>query len=736
MKLPTTQTFLTAGKRLIFFFVIAITVLVSLQSSGGQVHALNADELFEENFNTGHVDPTFCSGNTDNTANANGKVIVIDPGHNAANHSDVDQKTGLRDHDYPNDYETDEVFYVSLKVKDQLKKDGYTVILTKGDDIPTDVKSVKDAGVKKGAAIDLGKFGLQARAKVANDANAALAVSIHDDHGQSWSNFGQVYVQRPDLYRIGANGKKTFTDIIGSSSQAATVSNASQKAGDDMSKARIAAEGRSVKSLVTNADFNNRGPTIDPGNLPMVMMFSKVPWVYNEVGAAPKNQYLSQAHLDAYAQGIIKGVEAYVPSGGTSTATTGTPTSGTPASGTTITMQQVDTTGFAPAKQALSSFKSSDLPRLKKFIPLYVKAAQAEGVPQNWEILPGLQGPESDFADTWIPNYLGYTGPFQEGPSELAPYLKDPQYKDALSQLITPGGGLKKVGKLSDDQFVVLARLVFKIWVRQGTKDNYKNVLEKGPVPFTNNADNSNIFQQIMNRYNSGVKYEGFNGFHPPQYPWGMNGFQHSGLATTYYMLKDWERNGGMSTISVPGGGSGSGNCSAASSSNTTTGTVGATCDSSVTGRARILSCAKVYDPISYEESARGGHSGAVVWHKTVCPKIPGKPWPYASCVLDCSGLVSIAVYDAFGYDHPWNTASLRADNANWHDVSVNDLAPGDLIEPFSGHVEIVDHVTKDRIYTFGSHSAKYPQPRQVSPASFPITEHYALLRYYGPGVK
>lgn len=132
-------------------------------------------------------------------------------------------------------------------------------------------------------------------------------------------------------------------------------------------------------------------------------------------------------------------------------------------------------------------------------------------------------------------------------------------------------------------------------------------------------------------------------------------------------------------------------------------------------GNAKILCAAKIYDPVSYEMSVRGGHQGGAEWHKT-CPTIN------ASCYLDCSGLVNIAIYDLTKIDLRQNTFSQVADAVHWQKIPLTDLQPGDLIQPNTGHVEIVDHIEGDRVITFGAHSANKPQPDQVGPSSWPIS--------------
>ena len=94
---------------------------------------------------------------------AAGPVIVIDPGHSGRS---IRSRTinGLLDFDYPNHPEITEMFDISTCVSKGLRADGYRVILTK--------KRASDS------------VSLTERAEIANRAKAALAISVHDDHGQ------------------------------------------------------------------------------------------------------------------------------------------------------------------------------------------------------------------------------------------------------------------------------------------------------------------------------------------------------------------------------------------------------------------------------------------------------------------------------------------------------------------------------------------------------------------------
>ncbi len=235
---------------------------------------------------------TTCSDQSTTPAGG-GKTIVLDPGHSGTDIHDNDPQTGLYDHDYPNAPEITEVFDVAKKVETKLKADGYNVILTK--------PSINDS------------VSLRNRANIANQNNAALAVSIHDDHGQANGTFEQIYAQQVGGYRQVENGdpvrkgqKVAFSD--------AAVATQSQQYATIFQQERQKAQGGNP--TVTTNSFDNRAG-IEPGNIPMVELFSKVPWVYNETGAASG---LSAKDEDAYAAGIINGVEKSVPISGATAA--------------------------------------------------------------------------------------------------------------------------------------------------------------------------------------------------------------------------------------------------------------------------------------------------------------------------------------------------------------------------------------------------------------------------------
>jgi len=221
---------------------------------------------------------------------ATAPVIVIDPGH-APTITSTDPATGLNDSDYENEPEMQDVFAVALLVKAKLEADGYKVVLTKN------------------SATD--RVSLGQRAAIANNAHAALAISIHDQAGASGGiGFTQgnniVYYQSVGNYRATPNGTHvTFAD--------ATVAAASAKYGAIFQTQRASVEGVKVQLLGnTGYDLGSRG--LPAGNIWIVQLLAKVPWIYNESGGNSAGQSgLNASDKQKYADGLSAGVEASVP---------------------------------------------------------------------------------------------------------------------------------------------------------------------------------------------------------------------------------------------------------------------------------------------------------------------------------------------------------------------------------------------------------------------------------------
>lgn len=660
--------------------------------------------FYNPNFNT-------CATEASNTG---APIIALDPGHSGEDKTIIDDETGLHDHDYPNHPEMEDMWDVAQLVAKSLKEKGYYVVMTKGRAIDT--------------------VSLRQRSDTAVKAKADLAVSIHDQAGANgglpFDGWGEIYAQTATGYRKNYETGKRADFGNPETFKGEKTAAKSQEYAEKFKEARNKAEGASNRIVKVNSFDGREKDGVDPGNLAQVQLFSKqVPWVYNEVGGNSKGRVgLSESDKKKYADGIIAGVVASIPAPKDGSGATtgggdlGGATGGIAASAGTVAMERVDTSDFKPDPDAVKKFEKDNLPNIKKFIPLYVKAAQAEGVVQNWEILAGLHGTETNYGTSFKPNFTGiYSGPFQEDPRQLAAYLDNKEYKAGLKDLVTPDGKPISHDKVTDEQFITLARLALHHWARPALGNSW-NDLKEGPMKFNPTVDNGNLWWKIMGIWNHGAeRYQGFNGYDQGAHKMGLptefgTPFGQVGSATTYFLLKNWEASGGMVTTVN------STNCAAAD-----TGSVDC---NGATGTVKILCEAKKYDPVSYELSGRAGHQGGKAWHES-CPEIG------PSCVLDCSGIISVAIYDAFGVNKSWTTYTMLSDKSYWKIIPVSDIKPGDAILPDPGHVELVMEVKGENIKTFGAHNSHVAQPKQVGELDFYKTgDVWKAVRYVGEGVR
>jgi len=211
------------------------------------------------------------------TAKAAGPIIVLDPGHSGTSVTTIDPLTQIKDMEYSNMPEMQNVFIVATYLKAKLQAAGYTVLMTKSAYTDTVIK--------------------RTRVDLANNNNAALAVSIHTS-GSSFGNWGQIYVQRTDGYREDINGNKVYFNLP-------AVAALSQQYGQIFLTQRRKIEGSSIVVTV-DSSFGSRG--LAPGNLPIVQLWSKVPWVYCEAGAIS-----TDAQCQSYALSLYNSIVACVP---------------------------------------------------------------------------------------------------------------------------------------------------------------------------------------------------------------------------------------------------------------------------------------------------------------------------------------------------------------------------------------------------------------------------------------
>ena len=203
----------------------------------------------------------------------------------------MDPSTGLVDSDYENEPEMRDVFAVAELVRARLEADGYRVVMTKN--------SVTDR-------VSLGQ-----RAAVANRAHAALALSIHDQAGpnggiQFQEGNNTVYYQSVGGYRETPSGKRiTFT------SQG--IAARSSRYGQIFQTQRAAVEGHSIR-LQGDVGYELGSRGLAPGDMWMVQLLARVPWIYNEAGGNSAGQSgLDASDRRRYAQGLVASVEHCVP---------------------------------------------------------------------------------------------------------------------------------------------------------------------------------------------------------------------------------------------------------------------------------------------------------------------------------------------------------------------------------------------------------------------------------------
>lgn len=198
---------------------------------------------------------------------SNGKVVVLDPGHSGSEVNETDPDSGVKAKDYDNGQETKDVWTVSENIKKDLEVKGYKVISTK--------KSASDS------------VGLIERARIANEAKADIAVSIHTTGGGPSLNW--VTPQEVGRYRQTGSNKKTFDNEA--------VAKKSKAYSDIMVAERKKAEG---DAQIHALDFSGRDLPAT-GNISIVQLFSNIPWIYNEAGQSSLNK-------DDYAKGITGGI--------------------------------------------------------------------------------------------------------------------------------------------------------------------------------------------------------------------------------------------------------------------------------------------------------------------------------------------------------------------------------------------------------------------------------------------
>lgn len=161
------------------------------------------------------------------------------------------------------------------------------------------------------------------------------------------------------------------------------------------------------------------------------------------------------------------------------------------------------------------------------------------------------------------------------------------------------------------------------------------------------------------------------------------------------------------------------------------------------TGNVKILCEGLKYDPYGY--SWGGGHYGGArdAGARFVREFKSGK-YPPGSSVLDCSSLVGVAVFEAFGVDDVQVVRDYRH-SKNWKEIAIKDAKPGDILYfigngPAPGnppdHVVIVYENSGDgKLAVFEAYSSdvRYADQIRIS-RNQRYSRFSGAMTYVGPG--
>lgn len=163
-------------------------------------------------------------------------------------------------------------------------------------------------------------------------------------------------------------------------------------------------------------------------------------------------------------------------------------------------------------------------------------------------------------------------------------------------------------------------------------------------------------------------------------------------------------------------------------------------CKRNPRGNIKILCEALKYDRYGYQYG--GGHyQGANNAASRFVREFKSGKYPDGSSVLDCSSLVGVAVYEAFGVDDLRVAQDYRR-SPNWQPVSFGDAKPGDVMYHLGGGGEF-DHIVI--VYKNGGNgnltvfeaagSVDIPYARQIRISTDQRYSRFTgALRYIGPG--
>ncbi|MEI6237120.1 MAG: phage tail tip lysozyme [Candidatus Saccharibacteria bacterium] len=241
-----------------------------------------------------------CQCNESSSGNVKPKIL-IGPGHTgkstggSADNYVMNGDPPILDNIYGFNPELQDDWDVAQKVKKELDSKGYEVLMTKN--------SVSDSPTSWD------------RAQQANESKVDLAFEIHTDssNGRRFSSWGETWAQFEGAHRhAGINGTGQEVELVANKD----VIKKSKEYATKFTEARIAAGEKSVETFAEKDHYN---PTpvkymTSGGDIPLVMLWSKVPWIYLEAGSPTGG--LTPDQKETYAKGIIDGVIASIPASG------------------------------------------------------------------------------------------------------------------------------------------------------------------------------------------------------------------------------------------------------------------------------------------------------------------------------------------------------------------------------------------------------------------------------------
>lgn len=150
--------------------------------------------------------------------------------------------------------------------------------------------------------------------------------------------------------------------------------------------------------------------------------------------------------------------------------------------------------------------------------------------------------------------------------------------------------------------------------------------------------------------------------------------------------------------------------------------------DGSAQGNQKIVCSAWLFDEYGYDSPGQRGGAGFLKGFLTDVKTCvtgnygAGCKYPKGKLLVDCSGLVDAAVYDALGVDLQGAATGGYPGNSHLKEISASEAQAGDIVW-WGDHTEIVVSHDSNGFSTFGAHM-QYPDVSQdISPSHYTSAE-------------